>query len=172
MTKQTAQYEYQMKELEHKFSESLSNFRAIDSLLQEAFTGLKRTSKRADRALDHQVPAINNDLEESLKVLTELDQTLPAIRKQVMEIRTLYDSGRDKAQTLVSHLRWLNTEFYERWRVTIFTSSSPVSSQWKIIMRFLFTISFVICCWLAWISVLGGYRAYRHKLVWGERLMS
>ncbi|KAL0576274.1 hypothetical protein V5O48_005718 [Marasmius crinis-equi] len=135
MSKQTAQYEYQMKELEHKFSESLSNFRAIDSMLQEAFTGLKRTSKRADRALNHQVPTISHDLEESLKVLTELNQTLPTIRTQVLEIRALYDSGRDKAQTLVSHLRWLNTGFYERWRIIIFTSSSPVSSQWKMFMR-------------------------------------
>ncbi|KAG7093680.1 hypothetical protein E1B28_007338 [Marasmius oreades] len=172
MSKQAAQYEYQMKELEHKFSESLSNFRAVDSLLQEAFTGLKRTSRRAGRALNIQVPSISHDLEESLQVLNELNQSLPSIRTQVLEIRSLYDSGRDKAQSLVADLRWLNTSWYERWRRIIFTSSSPVSTQWKICMRLLFTISFVICCWLSWIALLGGYRAYRHKLVWGEKLMS
>ncbi|KAF9266949.1 hypothetical protein L218DRAFT_758756 [Marasmius fiardii PR-910] len=172
MTKQAAQYEYQMKELEHKFSESLSNFRAVDSLLQEAFVHLKRTSRRADRALNIQVPSISHDLEESFQVLTELNQSLPSIRTQVLEIRGLYDSGRDKAQSLVADLRWLNTAWYERWRRIIFTSSSPVSSQWKICMRLLFTISLVICCWLSWIALLGGYRAYRHKLVWGEKLMS
>ncbi|ESK96509.1 hypothetical protein Moror_7017 [Moniliophthora roreri MCA 2997] len=172
MSKQAAQYEYQMKELEHKFSESLSNFRAIDSLLQEAFTGLKRNSKRADRALNSQVPAITQELDESLLVLNELAQTLPTIQTQVTEIRSVYDTGRRKAQYLVEDLTWLNTEFYERWRRIIFTSTSPVSFRWKVFMRFLFTISFVVCCWLAWIALMGGYRAYRHKLVWGERLMS
>jgi hypothetical protein len=60
ISKQTMQYEYQMKDLEvcalcfsvrmtiykflyikAKLSENLSNFRALDSLLQEAFSGLQ-----------------------------------------------------------------------------------------------------------------------------------
>ncbi|EEB86898.1 hypothetical protein MPER_15987, partial [Moniliophthora perniciosa FA553] len=118
------------------------------------------------------VPAITQELDESLLVLNELAQTLPTIQTQVTEIRSVYDSGRRKAQYLVEDLTWLNTEFYERWRRIIFTSTSPVSFRWKVFMRFLFTISFVVCCWLAWIALMGGYRAYRHKLVWGERLMS
>ncbi|KAK7061023.1 hypothetical protein VNI00_000758 [Paramarasmius palmivorus] len=123
MSKRAARYEYQMKELEHKFSESLSNFRAIDSLLQEAFTGLKRNSKRAEHALTVQIPDVNTELEESLHVLKELGQTLPTIQTQVTGIRSVYDSGRRKAQDLVEDLEWMNTEFYERWRRIIFTST-------------------------------------------------
>ncbi|KAJ7577031.1 hypothetical protein C8J56DRAFT_972164 [Mycena floridula] len=172
VSRQALQYEYQMKDLESKLSESLSNFRAIDSLLQEAFSGLRRNSRRAARSLNTQIPQITTELDESLDALSELTETLPTIRTQVADIRTVYDSGRRKAQLLVKDLTWLNTEFYERWRMVIFTSSSPVSLQWKVFMRSLFTISFMLCFWLSWIALLGAYRAYRHKLVWGEKLMS
>ena len=92
----------------------MSNFRAIDSLLQEAFTGLQvycsqfsvshwfssfvqqRNSKRADRALQTQVPHINAELEESMESLTQLSQTLPKIQSQVVDIRVVHDSGREK----------------------------------------------------------------------------
>jgi len=84
----------------------------------------------------------------------------------------VYDSGRRKAQSLVSDLVWLNTDFYERWRVIIFTSSSPVSWRWKALMRVFFAVSFVACAVLALIAVRGGYRAHKQRLVWGERLMS
>lgn len=97
-----------------RLSENMSNFRAIDSLLQEAFTGLQvycsqffvshwfssfvqqRNSKRADRALQTQVPHINAELEESMESLTQLSQTLPKIQSQVVDIRLVHDSGREK----------------------------------------------------------------------------
>ncbi|KAF5350243.1 hypothetical protein D9758_007836 [Tetrapyrgos nigripes] len=172
MSKKASMYEYEMKELEAKLSESLGNFRAIDSVIQETLNGLRHNGKQADKALHVQIPFITRQLDESSEILSQLSRSLPKIQSEVSSIRSVYDSGREKAQSLVVDLSWLNTEFYERWRVIIFTSSSPVSLRWKAIMRVLFTISFVICCWLAWIALFGLYRAYRHKLVWGERLIS
>ncbi|KAJ7782016.1 hypothetical protein DFH07DRAFT_792321 [Mycena maculata] len=169
---QAAQYEHQMKDLESKLAESLSNFRAIDSLLQEAFTGLRRNAQRADHALNKQVAHITHELDTSMESLTQLAEDLPTIQSQVAAIRAVYDSGRMKAQSLVKDLTWLNTEFYERWRVIIFTSSSPVSWRWRALMRIFFAISFVIFVWLSWITVWGGYRAHRGGLLFGEKLMS
>ncbi|KIY49984.1 hypothetical protein FISHEDRAFT_57872 [Fistulina hepatica ATCC 64428] len=171
-SKQATQYEQQMKDLEGKLSESLSNFRAIDSQLQEAFVGIRRNTRRATRAMNSQVPHIAQELDESMKDLVELAETLPVIRTRVHDIKAVYDSGRKKAQALVQDLTWLNTEFYERWRAIVFTARSPVSWRWKVIMRTLFVVSFVMCIWLVWIALAGTYRAYRQRLLWGERLMS
>ncbi|EAU90506.1 hypothetical protein CC1G_00890 [Coprinopsis cinerea okayama7 len=172
VSNRASQYEHEMKDLESRLSEHLSNFRAIDSLIGEAYDGLQRNSKRANRALQHQVPHINDELEESKEVLLELSETLPIVQMQVKGIRDIYDSGRRTAKDLVDDLTWLNTEFYERWRLIVFTSTSPVSWRWKIFMRTLFAVSFVLCCWLSWIALRGAYRAHRHRLVWGEKLMS
>jgi len=161
-----------MKELESQLSQSLSNFRAIDSLFKEVSTGIKRNSKRADRALHSQIPAIETSLEESVDTLSDLAETLPTIQTQVKDIRAVYDSGREKAKNLVLDLVWLNTSFHERWRRTIFTPTAPVSGRWRAFMRFLFAISLFLCCTVVWIGVGGAYRAYKLKLFWGERLMS
>ncbi|KAG5723673.1 hypothetical protein E4T56_gene20240 [Termitomyces sp. T112] len=166
------QYEYQMKELEVRLSEGLSNFRAIDSRIQESHNSIQRNTRRAERARQTQVSHINSELDESLKVLSDLADTLPTIQTQLTNVRVVYDSGRQKAKTLVSELRWLNTEFYERWRRIIFSSSSPVSWRWKAIMRGLFIFTFVIGAYLFWLLLIGAYRAHRHRLVWGEKLMS
>jgi len=165
-------YELRMKGLERDLAENLSNFRAVDSLLQETFTGLNRNARRADRALNMHVPHINNALDESRDQLTYLAETLPTIRTEVSNIRLVYDSGRQKAQKLVADLEWLDTDFYERWRAIIFTSSSPVSWRWKALMRLLFTVSFIVFAYMSWIALRGAYRAHRQRLVWGERLMS
>ncbi|TFK29710.1 hypothetical protein FA15DRAFT_287284 [Coprinopsis marcescibilis] len=172
VSKQAAVHESEMKDLESRLSENLSNFRAIDSLLGEAYNGLQRNTKRADRALQQQVPRMIDELEESQKVLNELTGTLPAVHTQVEGIRELYDSGREKARDLVVDLTWLNTEFYERWRLIVFTSSSPVSWRLKALMRTLFVVSFLLCFWISWIALGGAYRAHKHRLVWGEKLMS
>ncbi|KAG6831089.1 hypothetical protein H0H92_012766 [Tricholoma furcatifolium] len=174
------QYEYQMRELEVKLSESLSNFRAIDSLIQESYNGIQLNTRRAERACQTQVPHIKGELDESLKVLSDLADTLPTIQSQLAEVRVVYDSGRQKVSVyfLVSlveahqDLRWLNTEFYERWRRIIFTKSSPVSWRWKAVMRVIFAFWFIIGAHLFWILLMGAYRAHRHRLVWGEKLMS
>jgi len=161
-----------MKDLESELSEDLSNFKAIDSLLQDVYSTVQRNYKRTERSLKHQVPQTKFMLEDSMDTLTELAQTLPTTQARISDIRGGYDSGRAKAQLLVSDLTWLNTEFYERWRTIIFTPSSPVSWRWKVYMRSVFVISFVVCSWLFWIAVSGAYRAHRHRLVWGEKLMS
>jgi len=170
--KSNAKYEYLMKDLESRLSDDLSNFRAIEGLMQNRYKGLQRTAQRSDKALNHQVPQIKEELDYLTESLTELVETLPTTRTQVSDIKQAYDSGRGKAQALVSDLSWLNTEFYERWRMIIFTSSSPVSLRWKIYIRLIFVVSFIICSWLSWIAITGAYRAHRHRLVWGEKLMS
>jgi len=168
----TSEYELHMKGLETKLAENLSNFRAVDSLLQETFTGLRRNARRADHALQVNVPYINSELDETKDELTALAEKLPIIRSEVSNIRLVYDSGRRKAQELVSDLEWLDTDFYERWRTIIFTSSSPVSWRWKALMRLLFAVSFIMFAYTSYIALKGAYRAHRQRLVWGERLMS
>jgi len=171
-SKQALQYEYQMKDFESKLTENLSNFRAVESLLQESFSNLQRSSRRADRALHVHVPHINNELEKSAEDLMLLSESLPVVQTQVSDIRHVYDSGREKAQALVQDLTWLNTEWYERFRIIIFTPNAPVSWRWKAIMRVAFCVSFVMCMWLMWTALRGAVRAHRIRLVWGERLMS
>ncbi|KAK7012872.1 hypothetical protein R3P38DRAFT_3016415 [Favolaschia claudopus] len=130
---QAAQYEHQMKDVESQLAESLSNFRAIDSLLQKRFL-VSGNAQRADHALGKQ-------LDSSMVSLKRLADELPTIQAQ--------------AQSLLTDLTWLNTEFYERWRMIIFTSSSPVSWRWKVLMRLVFAISFVMFTWLTWITAWG-----------------
>jgi len=170
--KRNLQKEQLLKELESRLSDDLSNFRAIDSILKDSFSGLQRTQTRAERALRRQIPDIKLELEESMDTLADLAENLPTIQSQVKTIGSVYESGQEKAKYLVQDLTWLNTEFYERWRTIIFTSSSPVSWHWKVYMRSIFVASFIICSWLFWIALTGAYRAHRHRLVWGEKLMS
>ncbi|TEB36678.1 hypothetical protein FA13DRAFT_1810314 [Coprinellus micaceus] len=172
VSKQAVQYEGEMKDLESKLSRNLSNFRAIDSLLSEAFSGIQRNTKRADRAMNQQVPNIYRDLQESKEALEDLGRTLPTVQTQVQDIHEMYESGRRKGQVLVNDLEWLNTDWYERWRLIIFTSSSPVSLKWKIAMRASFVVIFILCCWFSWVALQGAYRAHSHRLVWGDKLMS
>lgn len=124
-------------------------------------------------------------------VLEELSERLPRIRSRVAEIQSAYNSGRKKvgtilltlayctvaqadlqAQELVNDLVWLNIDFRERWRLIIFTSSSPVSWRWRVTMRILFGLVLITFLWIAWVAIGGVYRAHRQRLVWGERLMS
>lgn len=72
----------------------------------------------------------------------------------------------------MSSLTWLNTDFRERWRLIIFTSSAPISWRWKALMRISFAVFMVTFLWVAWVAMSGAYRAHRQRLVWGERLMS
>ncbi|OAX37955.1 hypothetical protein K503DRAFT_718983 [Rhizopogon vinicolor AM-OR11-026] len=161
-----------MQELIIKLTENLSNFRAVDSLVQESLDRLKRDAQRANRALDEHTPHIREELDSSLTSLEKLSRTLPEIQTHVADIRQIYDSGREKAKNLVTDLEWLNTEWHGRWRVIIFTNHSPVSWRWKALMRILFTVTFITFAWITWVAISGVYRAHRQRLVWGERLMS
>lgn len=139
--------------------------------------------------MNQQVPNIYRDLQESREALEDLGRTLPTVQTQVQDIHEMYESGRRKVrivtppnfpltlissqgQVLVNDLEWLNTDWYERWRLIIFTSSSPVSLKWKITMRTSFVVIFILCCWFSWVALQGAYRAHSHRLVWGDKLMS
>ena len=112
---------------------------------------------------------------------------------QTAHVRNLYDSSRKKvlyfplwfsindpdagvpplqAQVLVKELRWLNRDFTSRWRIVIFSRSSPVSWRWRATLRALFALAFILLTWCMWIALRGAYRAHRQRLVWGERLIS
>ncbi|KAG0709370.1 hypothetical protein DFH29DRAFT_793378 [Suillus ampliporus] len=171
-SKRMLQYESQMQEFSIKLTENLSNFRAMDSLMQDSLDKLKRDTQRTNHALEEHIPRIHEELHSSLVSLEELSRTLPEIRSHVANITRIYNSGREKAKNLVKDLNWLNTEWYERWRITIFTNHSPVSWWWKATMRVLFAVTFITFAWIAWVAIAGAYNAHRQRLVWGERLMS
>ncbi|KAH7890830.1 hypothetical protein F5I97DRAFT_1839128 [Phlebopus sp. FC_14] len=165
-------YDGQLKDLDARLRENMSNFRAIEGSIKDALSDFNRNAQRADYALNNEIPKLRDELEESLVVLQRLACDLPRIRSRVTNIRNAYDSGRKKAQELVSDLTWLNTDFHERWRIIIFSFSAPVSWRWKVTMRILFAAAFITFTWIAWVAIGGAYRAHRQRLVWGERLMS
>ncbi|KAG6332380.1 hypothetical protein ID866_6712 [Astraeus odoratus] len=167
-----ARHDAQLKELDTKLRENLSNFRAIEGSIKDTLAELKKTEQKAEHALDTDTPRLREELERSLVVLQDLSHTLPRIRSRVANIRSAYDSGRKKAQDLVNDLMWLNTDFHERWRRIIFTSSTPVSWRWKATMRLLFCLTLLVVLRITWLIISGVYRAHRQRLLWGERLMS
>jgi hypothetical protein len=172
-SRRAATFEQQIKALEEKLAEDLSNCRAIESSLKDAFNSVKRNYRRTDKdAFRTHVPHIDAELDEVLSVLNELEVQLPAIRTQTAHLGRLYDSSRDKAQLLVEDLRWLNRDFKSRWRTVIFSRTSPVSWRWRATLRALFALTFVLVAWGTWIALRGAYRAHRLRLVWGERLIS
>ncbi|KIO10769.1 hypothetical protein M404DRAFT_21002 [Pisolithus tinctorius Marx 270] len=166
------QYDGHLKDLDTKLRESLSNFRAIEGSVKDALGELHKTQQRADIVLETDTPRLKEELDKSLVMLQDLSYRLPRIRSRVANIQQAYDSGRMKAQQLVHDLMWLNTDFHERWRLIIFTSSAPVSWRWKLTMRLLFGVAVVTLLWIIWAAIGGAYRAHRQRLLWGERLMS
>ncbi|KAI6041288.1 hypothetical protein EDC04DRAFT_2566013 [Pisolithus marmoratus] len=166
------QYDGHLKDLDTKLRESLSNLRAIEGSVKDTIIELHKTEQKADIVLETDVPKLRDELEKSLVMLQDLSYRLPRIRSRVANIQHAYDSGRMKAQQLVHDLLWLNTDFHERWRLIIFTSSAPVSWRWKLTMRLLFGVAVVTLLWMMWAAIGGAYRAHRQRLLWGERLMS
>ncbi|KAH8989446.1 hypothetical protein EDB92DRAFT_1935502 [Lactarius akahatsu] len=172
-SRRAAVFEMQIKALEEKLAEDLSNCRAIECSLKEAFSNIKRNYRRAEKdSLRTHVPHIDAELDQALGVLDELEIRLPAIHTQAAHVRRLYDSSRDKAQVLVEDLRWLNRDFTSRWRTVVFSRSSPVSWHWRATLRTLFALTLVLVAWGSWIALRGAYQAHRQRLVWGERLIS
>ncbi|KAL4065845.1 hypothetical protein J3A83DRAFT_4375098 [Scleroderma citrinum] len=125
------QYDSELKNLDTKLRENLSNFRAIEGSIKDTLAELNKSEQRVDYALDTDTPRIREELERSLVVLEELSHKLPRIRSRVADIQSAYNSGRKRARELVNDLVWLNTDFHERWRLIIFTPSAPVSWRWK-----------------------------------------
>ncbi|KAI0286181.1 hypothetical protein BC826DRAFT_1050092 [Russula brevipes] len=169
----SASYEHELKDLEERLLEGLSNCRALEGIISESFTSIKRKYRRAGHdTLRNSVPQIDDELAESLRMLAELEARLPAIRTQAKQVQLVYDSGRQKAEALAQDLRWLNRGWYERWYAVIFTSRSPVSRRWRATLRTLFVLAFMVAAWMISVALLGATRAHRQRLVWGERLPS
>jgi len=166
------QHEYQIKELEAKLANDLSNSRAIHNLLDEALGSLDGHKQRLDRALSTHIPHIYRELKESMENLVDLQDRLPQIRAQVRTIREVYDSGRTKSQNLVHELEWKHSSFQDKCYRIIFTRSAPVSSLEVALFRLAFCLIFVLFAWQLGGALDGAYRAYRHRLVWGDKLIS
>ncbi|KAF9240659.1 hypothetical protein BU15DRAFT_87562 [Melanogaster broomeanus] len=166
------QHDSRIRDLDSTLKEHFGNFKAIETSIKGALAELNRNTQRAEQALNVDIPKLKDELEGSLVILQDLSTTLPRIRSRVANTRHAYDSGRTKAQELVSDLTWLNTDFHERWRLIIFTTSAPVSWRWKAAMRILFAVLFLTFIRVIWVAISGAYRAHRQGLVWGERLIS
>jgi len=171
--RRSSTYERDLKDLEERLLEGLSNCRALESTIRDSFTSIKRKYRRAGQdTLRTSVPQIDDELAESLRVLAELETRLPAIRTQAAQIQLVYDSGRRKAEALVEDLRWLNRGWYERLYEAIFTSRGRVSRRWRATLRSLFAVGFMFVAWMISVALLEATRAHRQRLVWGERLPS
>jgi hypothetical protein len=171
--RKSAAFEPELKDLEERLLEGLSNCRALESVIRDSFTSIKWKYRRAGQdTLRTSVPQIDEELAESLRVLAELEARLPVIRTQAIKIQLMYDSGRQKAEALAQDLRWLNRGWYERWYQVTFTSKGPVSWRWRSTLRILSVLAFMILAWMTTVALLGATHAHRQRLVWGERLPS
>ncbi|KAI9509128.1 hypothetical protein F5148DRAFT_1189935 [Russula earlei] len=164
--RRSSTYEHELKDLEERLVESLSNCRALEDIIRDSFTSIKRKYRRGQDTLLTSVPQIDDELAESLRVLAELEARLPAIRAQATQVQLVYDSGRQKAEVLVRDLRWLNRGWYERWYEAIFTSRGPSRCAHCSDFALLFV------AWMILVALLEATRAHRQRLVWGERLPS
>ncbi|KAH9970988.1 hypothetical protein BGW80DRAFT_1324883 [Lactifluus volemus] len=169
--RRSAAYEHELKDLEERLLEGLSNCRALEGIIHDSFNSIKRKYRRVGQDMTH-VPEIDHELAESLRVLAELEARLPAIRTQAAQVRLVYDSSRQKAEALAHDLRWLNRGWHKRCYEIIFTSESPVSWKWRTTLRTLFALASMVAVWMIWVALLGVTRAHRQRLVWGERLPS
>lgn len=123
--------------------------------------------------------------------LTDLQDRLPQVRKQVKTICSVYDSGRNavgrigfaltldiadwherQAQDLLTDLEWKHTSFQDKCYRIIFTRTSPVSSLEITLFRLAFLLVFVVFAWQLGGVLDGAYRAYQHRLVWGDKIIS
>jgi hypothetical protein len=138
-----------------KLAENLSNFRAVDSLLQETFTSLhvsyafltffwgsnkcylfQRNTRRAGHALNTNIPHINKELDETKLELTALAEKLPIIRTEVSDIRLVYDSGRRKVNA--RHIHPASSSF----SLTIITGPTTRLRSRMVRHRFLRTLAY------------------------------
>lgn len=96
--------------IQSRLSRQLDDFRKVDNDLQQALhilqasllmwcistyplTSLQVDTKRGDRALAVQLPRIQNELDDSMEVLTKLGVDLPQVQSQVNTIAEVYLSG-------------------------------------------------------------------------------
>jgi len=166
------QHEYQIKELEAKLANDLSNSRAIHNLIVEALANLEGNTQRVSRALTRHIPHIHSELHGALDRLAELEARFPLVREQVRAVQRAYEQGRSKAQTLTADLEWTHAPLTERLHRKLFTRSAPVSTLEAVLTRLAFLVVLILCAWQLAGALDGAYRAYRHRLVWGDKLIS
>lgn len=162
--------DWRLKELNTRLRENLSNFRAIEGSITDTLAQLTKAEQSAEYVRTD-IPKLLEELERSHAVLQDLSDKLPRIRSRITSIQHAYGSGRKKAQELINDLIWLNTDFHERWRLIVFTSSAPVSWRWKVTLRLLLSLVVFAILWVTWLALSGVYRAHRQRLLWGERLL-
>ncbi|TDL23607.1 hypothetical protein BD410DRAFT_142397 [Rickenella mellea] len=166
------QDESHIKALESKLANDLSNSRSIHHLLADSLGKLETNRQLVDRALVDHIPHIYQDLHDSMESLLALEERLPERRAQVQTIRTVYDSGRITARELTTQLEWRQASLQDKARRVIFTRTAPVSAAEVAAARLAFCLIFILFVWQFGTAMDGAYRAYRHRLVWGDKLMS
>ncbi len=165
---------------QEKLAEDLSNCRAIESSLKDAFTSIKVRDATHPAALFPGLVDVHDQCEyfsATTAALTKMHSapTCHTSKPSCLcapEMLTPTRRLLSQAQLLVEDLRWLNRDFTSRWRTVIFSRSSPVSWRWRATLRALFAFTFLLIAWCTWIALRGAYRAHRQRLVWGERLIS
>ena len=129
-------------------------------------------TQRVDRALTRHIPHIHSELQSSLSHLLALESRFPVLRTQVNAVRSAYDKGRETARALQSDLEWTHAPLAARLHRTLFTRRAPVSALETALTRLVFLLVVLLCAWQVGSVLEGAYRAYRHRLVWGDKLIS
>ena len=119
--------------------------------------------------------------------LSALQERLPELRAHVRAIRAAYDSGRAKAQVLTSELEWKRMPIQDKvWRVALLGGNGsvkgngeggvgvvvPVRRRDVWLVRMVLLVIAAVLCWQLASALDGAVRAYRHRLVWGDKLIS
>ncbi|OCB87808.1 hypothetical protein A7U60_g5132 [Sanghuangporus baumii] len=169
-------HERQIQEFEAELASALSNSRAVHNLLVEALGSIELNRQRVDRALLQHIPHIYRELNGSMVSLSSLQDRLPELRSHVRTIRAAYDSGRNKAQVLTSELEWKRMPVQDKiWRVAFARGEKegvPVRRRDVWLTRMVLVVLALLLCWQLASALDGAYRAYRHRLVWGDKLIS
>ena len=77
-----------------------------------------------------------------------------------------------QAGQLVTELEWKQSSFQDKCYRIVFTRSAPVSNTEVALFRLSFCILFVLFAFQLGGAMDGALRAYRHRLVWGDKLIS
>ncbi|THG95581.1 hypothetical protein EW145_g7932 [Phellinidium pouzarii] len=166
------QHECQIRDFESELASALSNSRAVHNLLVDALDTIENNRKRVDRALVQHIPHIYRELDLSMESLGTLQDRLPEIRAQVRAIKGAYVSGQEKAAKLVDELEWKHAPIQDKLLRIVFSRAQYVSSRDAALLRLAFTLFLVVLLWQLYGAFDGAYRAYRHRLVWGDKLIS
>ena len=72
----------------------------------------------------------------------------------------------------MTELEWKHTPAQDRLLRIVFTRGTPVSARVALLLRLIFALSFLLLAWQLASALDGAYRAYRTRLVWGDKLIS